>query len=54
MAAASQSPARATSRYLEGAFAPVPEETTAFDLPVVGRVPQGLGQGDARGHRAIT
>ena len=32
----------ARSRFLEGAFAPVPEEITAFDLPVTGRVPAEL------------
>ena len=30
------------SRFLEGAFAPVPEEITAFDLPVTGRLPAEL------------
>ena len=30
----------AQSRFLQGSFAPVPSETTAFDLPVTGRVPQ--------------
>ena len=36
-------PALATNRYLEGNFAPVAEETTAFDLPVVhGRLPEQL------------
>ncbi|MDF5752099.1 carotenoid oxygenase family protein [Spongiactinospora sp. TRM90649] len=30
------------NRYLEGAFAPVTEEITAFDLPVTGRVPDDL------------
>jgi carotenoid cleavage dioxygenase len=29
-------------RFLEGPFAPVTEETTAFDLPVTGQVPAGL------------
>jgi len=29
-------------RFLEGAFAPVEEEITAFDLPVTGQVPAGL------------
>jgi carotenoid cleavage dioxygenase-like enzyme len=29
-------------RYLEGSFAPVSEEITAFDLPVTGRIPAGL------------
>ncbi|GGW12888.1 dioxygenase [Streptomyces capoamus] len=28
--------------FLEGAFAPVTEELTAYDLPVTGRVPRGL------------
>jgi carotenoid cleavage dioxygenase-like enzyme len=32
----------ATSRFLQGPFAPVAEEVTAFDLPVTGRVPGGL------------
>jgi carotenoid cleavage dioxygenase-like enzyme len=32
----------ATGRFLEGSFAPVAEEVTAFDLPVTGRVPAGL------------
>ena len=32
----------ARSRFFEGAFAPVPEEITAFDLPVTGRVPAEL------------
>jgi carotenoid cleavage dioxygenase-like enzyme len=31
-----------TSRFLQGSFAPVTEEVTAFDLPVTGRVPAGL------------
>jgi carotenoid cleavage dioxygenase-like enzyme len=31
-----------TSPYLEGAFAPVTEEVTAFDLPVTGQIPAGL------------
>ena len=36
-------PALATNRYLEGNFAPVAEETTAYDLPVVhGRLPEQL------------
>jgi carotenoid cleavage dioxygenase-like enzyme len=30
------------NRFLEGSFAPVKEEITAFDLPVTGRVPAGL------------
>ena len=30
------------NRFLEGAFAPVTEEITAFDLPVTGQVPAGL------------
>ncbi|HUK68312.1 MAG TPA: carotenoid oxygenase family protein [Streptosporangiaceae bacterium] len=32
----------ARSRFLEGSFAPVAEEITAFDLPVTGRVPAEL------------
>ena len=32
----------ARSRFLEGAFAPAPEEITAFDLPVTGCVPAEL------------
>jgi len=32
----------ATSPYLEGNFAPVQEEVTAFDLPVTGRIPAHL------------
>ena len=32
----------ARNPFLEGAFAPVKEETTAFDLPVTGRLPAGL------------
>ena len=31
-----------TSPFLQGPFAPVAEEVTAFDLPVTGRVPAGL------------
>ena len=31
-----------TSRYLEGNFAPVTEEVTAFDLPVEGQIPEAL------------
>jgi carotenoid cleavage dioxygenase len=31
-----------TNRFLEGPFAPVTEEITAFDLPVTGQVPAGL------------
>jgi carotenoid cleavage dioxygenase-like enzyme len=31
-----------TSRFLQGSFAPVTEETTAFDLPVTGTVPAEL------------
>ena len=31
-----------TSQFLQGAFAPVTEEITAFDLPVTGRIPAGL------------
>ena len=30
------------SRYLEGAYAPLAEEYTAFDLPVTGTIPDGL------------
>ena len=29
-------------RFLDGPFAPVTEEVTAFDLPVTGQVPSGL------------
>ena len=29
----------ARNRFLEGPFAPVTEEVTAFDLPVTGQVP---------------
>ena len=32
----------AHNRFLEGSFAPVTEEITAFDLPVTGQVPAGL------------
>src|ERR1039457_4555619 len=32
----------ADNRFLEGSFAPVAEEITAFDLPVTGQVPAGL------------
>ena len=32
----------ANSRFLEGPFAPVTEEITAFGLPVTGRLPAGL------------
>ena len=32
----------AQSRFLQGSFTPVTSETTAFDLPVTGRVPAGL------------
>ena len=32
----------ADHRFLEGSFAPVEEEITAFDLPVTGQVPAGL------------
>jgi carotenoid cleavage dioxygenase len=32
----------ARSRFLQGSFAPVTKEITAFDLPVTGRVPAGL------------
>jgi carotenoid cleavage dioxygenase-like enzyme len=31
-----------TSRFLQGSFAPVTEETTAFDLPVTGTIPAEL------------
>jgi carotenoid cleavage dioxygenase-like enzyme len=31
-----------TSPYLQGAFAPVTQEVTAFDLPVTGQIPAGL------------
>ncbi|MEU6773576.1 hypothetical protein [Streptomyces sp. NPDC046759] len=35
--------------FLQGAFAPVTEELTAFDLPVTGRVPRaGPGRGGQR------
>ncbi|MEU6476806.1 carotenoid oxygenase family protein [Streptomyces sp. NPDC047017] len=43
--AASAAPQRARARcfpFLEGAFKPVTEELTAFDLPVTGRVPHEL------------
>ena len=30
------------NRFLEGSFAPVTEEITAFDLPVTGRLPAEL------------
>ena len=30
------------NRFLEGSFAPVTEEITAFGLPVTGQVPAGL------------
>ncbi len=32
----------ADNRFLEGSFAPVTEEVTAFDLPVTGSLPAGL------------
>jgi carotenoid cleavage dioxygenase-like enzyme len=32
----------AENRFLQGSFAPVAKEITAFDLPVTGRVPAGL------------
>jgi carotenoid cleavage dioxygenase-like enzyme len=32
----------AHNRFLEGSFAPVTEEITAFDLPVTGRLPAEL------------
>ena len=35
-------PCRLSNRFLEGSFAPVTEEITAFDLPVTGSVPAGL------------
>jgi carotenoid cleavage dioxygenase-like enzyme len=35
-------PPAVESRYLQGLFAPVLEELTAFDLPVRGRIPPGL------------
>lgn len=40
----SDRPRPSTGRFpfLEGAFAPVAEELTAFDLPVTGRIPEGL------------
>src|ERR1700722_6536843 len=31
-----------SSRFLQGSFAPVTEESTAFDLPVTGTIPAGL------------
>jgi carotenoid cleavage dioxygenase len=31
-----------TSRFLQGSFAPVTEEVTAFDLPVSGHLPAEL------------
>ncbi|MEW2155933.1 carotenoid oxygenase family protein [Streptomyces sp. NPDC007189] len=43
--ATARTAANATQRhypYLEGAFAPVTEELTAFDLPVTGRIPREL------------
>ncbi|MFB7599236.1 carotenoid oxygenase family protein [Streptomyces sp. NPDC056160] len=43
--AATAAPGRQAPRhlpFLEGAFAPVTEELTAFDLPVTGRIPQEL------------
>jgi carotenoid cleavage dioxygenase-like enzyme len=33
---------QATSPFLQNSFAPVTEEITAFDLPVTGRIPDGL------------
>jgi hypothetical protein len=33
----------AHNRFLEGSFAPVTEEITAFDLPVTGRLPAEQG-----------
>lgn len=33
---------QSTNPYLNGNFGPVAEETTAFDLPVVGSIPEGL------------
>lgn len=36
------SPEHAQRPFLEGAFAPVTEEVTAYDLPVVGRLPREL------------
>ena len=32
--------AETRNRYLEGTYAPVQEEVTAFDLPVVGTLPR--------------
>jgi carotenoid cleavage dioxygenase len=43
--AAAQAPVQAAARhypFLEGAFKPVTEELTAFDLPVTGRIPREL------------
>lgn len=31
-----------TNRYLEANYAPVSEEVTAFDLPVIGEIPREL------------
>ena len=36
------SPVSSDNRFLEGSFAPVTEEITAFDLPVTGQLPAGL------------
>ena len=37
-------------RFLEGSFAPVTEEITAYDLPVSGQLPAGLnGERGTRG-----
>ncbi|MFI6252395.1 carotenoid oxygenase family protein [Streptomyces sp. NPDC051016] len=41
-AAAAAEPAERLHPFLEGAFAPVTEELTAFDLPVTGRIPHEL------------
>ncbi|KFZ80959.1 dioxygenase [Amycolatopsis sp. MJM2582] len=41
-ASAAQAPAKPRYPFLEGAFAPVTEEVTAFGLPVTGRIPSDL------------
>ncbi|MFJ1923838.1 MULTISPECIES: carotenoid oxygenase family protein [unclassified Streptomyces] len=41
-AAAAPETAKRRFPFLEGAFAPVAEEQTAFDLPVTGRIPREL------------
>ncbi|NUO41178.1 MAG: dioxygenase, partial [Streptomyces sp.] len=40
--AAPQAPTARHFPFLEGAFEPVTEELTAFDLPVTGRIPREL------------